>query len=498
MIDLILGLTELDFQLLGNRNSGTGTGAASFVSDVNEFPVPTSMYNETNLYRGGVRIERRRFHATLEEGGTTFRDDENLFQTPGSTNYGNLSAPYLGQTLYLTSLLSAYGIRGDSTYSKGVFTASPASWIDLYGQFLFSQPRTNVNYQQRDTGNLVLQSQLLFFSSQEYLATAEAKMPHTTGSAGAEIRPLRHVRIIEEWLTDRLHDSANSPSTNVLFGPLGQQTASIASLLAASLVTNYNQNQIDIFFDPTPKLTLRGGYRYVWGSADDGVLPPADLVTSDQAKLRRNVGIGSITFRPTAKLSLTGEAEGGASGGVYFATSLYDYQKARAQVRYQATKSLNILGDFDLLKNQNPTPGINYNFRAVQESFSLLWLPAGGKFGDFQASYSRSDLRSDIDYLEPESLQPELSAYRDNAHIGSGLFNFKLPHSVKLAAGGSFFISSGSRPTSYYQPMGKLTVPFQKHAQLFAEWTYYGYGEAFYLYEGFRTHAVIAGLRLLR
>lgn len=32
----------------------------------------------------------------------------------------------------------------------------------------------------------------------------------------------------------------------------------------------------------------------------------------------------------------------------------------------------------------------------------------------------------------------------------------------------------------------------------FAEWRYYGYGEAFYLYEGFRTHLLTAGLRLTR
>ena len=56
---------------------------------------------------------------------------------------------------------------------------------------------------------------------------------------------------------------------------------------------------------------LRGGYRYVWGDANDAVLPPAGLVSSDQAKLRRNVGIGGLTFRPRQKLSLTAEAEGG-------------------------------------------------------------------------------------------------------------------------------------------------------------------------------------------
>jgi hypothetical protein len=65
----------------------------------------------------------------------------------------------------------------------------------------------------------------------------------------------------------------------------------------------------------------------------------------------------------------------------------------------------------------------------------------------------------------------------------------------KLAAGGSFFLSSGSRPSSFYQPIAKLSAPLGKKITCFAEWRYYGYGEAFYLYEGFRTHLLTAGLR---
>ena len=41
----------------------------------------------------------------------------------------------------------------------------------------------------------------------------------------------------------------------------------LSSLLASTLVSNYSQEAIDVFFDATSKLTLRGGYRYVWGDA---------------------------------------------------------------------------------------------------------------------------------------------------------------------------------------------------------------------------------------
>jgi len=484
-----------------DRDSSTGTGATVFVTDANQFPVPNTLSDLTNVYRGGVRFELRRFHATLEQGGTTFRSDQSIYQNPGSTNVGNVLTPIFGEFTDLTSLLAAYGIRGDSVYSKGLFTANATSWMDLYGQFLFSQPDTNVHYQQADTGNLLLQSELLFYTSQQYLINAESKLPHTSGSLGTEIRPLRRVRIVESWLTDRLHNAGSLTSTQTLASAgVSQQ---MAALLASTLVTNYNQEETDVFYDATSKLMLHGGYRYVWGDANDAVLPPEGLASSDQAKLRRNVGLGGVTFRPTHKISVTGEAEGASSGGAYFRTSLYDYQKVRAQARYQLLNSLTFSADFTFLRNQNPIAGVNYDYQAEQESLSLYWAPSSGKLWDIQGSYTRSTLRSDIGFFDPGTLQTLNSLYRDDAHTATALFNIKLPRSgaklgPKLSAGGSFFISSGSQPTSYFQPVATLWLPIIKNISWFTEWRYYGYGEAFNLYEGFRTHLVTTGLRFSR
>jgi hypothetical protein len=60
------------------------------------------------------------------------------------------------------------------------------------------------------------------------------------------------------------------------------------------------------------------------------------------------------------------------------------------------------------------------------------------------------------------------------------------------------FISTGTLPTSYYQPMAKLWVPVSKHTEAFAQWWYYGYGEAFYPFQGFGTHLAAIGLRYTR
>lgn len=490
-----------------DRDSGSGAGVTTFVTDANTFPVPNTTHDVTNLYRGGIRVEMKKFHVTLEEGGTTFSDAQSVFQSPSqspsSTNFGNVTTPIFGQTTDLTGLLANYGVRGSSIYSKALLTVSVTSWLDFYGQFLFSDPKTTVNYQQADTGNFLLQSQVLFYTSQQYLVSSAAKLPHTTGSFGAEMRPFRRLRITESWLTDRLHNSGSAESLNTL-GSLNS-SQQMAALLASSLVTNYNQAEAMLYYDVTSKLVVHGGYRYVWGEASDVVLPAEGLASADQAALRRNVGLGGVTFRPSTKLSLKAEAEVGTSGGAYFRTSLYDYQKVRAQARYQALKTLNLAADFSALLNNNPTPGVNYNFRTQQESLSMFWSPGKvpGKVIDFEGTYTRSTVYSNIGFLDPGSLGKDTSLYRDNAHIASALLNLKLARGKKkdagemahITAGGSLFISSGSRPTSYYQPLVKLLVPVGKKITWFAEWRYYGYGEIFQMYEGFHANLMTTGLR---
>ena len=143
-----------------------------------------------------------------------------------------------------------------------------------------------------------------------------------------------------------------------------------------------------------------------------------------QARIRANCGVTSesaaVTFHPTKKISILGEVEIASSGGAYFRTSLYNYRKARAQARYQATASLSFSADFNLLDNQNPLPGINYDYRARQESLSFLWAPKDGKIWDFQGSYSRSAVYSNIGYLEPEVLTSQQSLLSRKCAHGHG------------------------------------------------------------------------------
>lgn len=495
-LDLFPGHRIIPYLAYG-RDSGAGTGITTFESDVNTYPVADHMFDKTDNYRGGVRLEFNHFHATLEQGGTTLRDDQQAYDS--TVNYGNnYPQQYFGQTLDLTNLVQAYGIRGDSIYTKGLFTANPFSWVDFSGQFLYSRPETNVNYTQLDAGNLVLQQAILFYTGEQALGFSAGKQPHSTGSLGFELRPLKRLRVLQTWMTDRMHTSAAGLVTDMILQPAASALTTTTTL-ASLLVMNYNQEQTDVLLEVTHKLTLHGGYRYVWGDAQTGNLLIAGP-GQESSELHQQVGIAGINFRASQKLSANVDFEGASTDHAYFRTSLYNYQKMRARARYQLVSTLALQASFSLLNNQNPTTGINYDFLSRQNSLSAVWTPS--KRVSVVGEYTRSTLRSNIGYLEPEYLSPETSLYRDNAHNANALVDLALPGYAKLAPhlafGGSLFISSGSRPTTYYQPLARLSLPLHKGLVWKSEYRYYGYGEDFYQYEGFRAHLLQTGLAISR
>src|SRR5207237_912815 len=135
-----------------------------------------------------------------------------------------------------------------------------------------------------------------------------------------EIRPFRRLRIIESISTNRLHDvPAIGSFASVPVGPVTP---------AQRLEWNYSQQEVDVLYDLFSKLTLRGGYRYVWG---DSRVPSPNLSEAgpfEDVELRQQVGIAGFTFRFNQKLTANFDFEGASSSHAYFRTSLYDYQKA--------------------------------------------------------------------------------------------------------------------------------------------------------------------------
>ncbi len=282
---------------------------------------------------------------------------------------------------------------------------------------------------------------------------------------------------------------------------LSGQPLTASSLASADrLVMNYNQEQVDVLFDLTSRFILRGGYRYVWG---DATIPPALVLGNlpdESGLLRRNVGLAGLTYRSAAKLRIGLEYEGSPGDRSYFRTSLNDYQRARIQARYQALASLLLTAHFGVLKNENPAPGVNFDYLSRDNTLSAYWTPAAGKRLSILAEYSRTTLSSDISYRDPGTGASDQSSYRERAHTGTLLAEIPLPArgglAPKLSLGGSFFDSGGTSPARYYQPFGKILAPLGKRVQWNAEWRWYSLSQPLYFYEGFRTHQFTTGFRL--
>lgn len=501
-LDLFPGRHILPY-LAFDRNSGYGHGIETFVNGPsNEYPVPTLLRDSTNNFRGGVRFEYNRFHITVEQGGTTYNDDDQATST--INQLGDNLVPLLGQQLKLTGLNQAYGIRGTSIYSKGLATLHLNSNMDVYGQFLFSQPKTTVNFNEVANGNFAQISTLLFYSSQLTIGTGAANQPHTTGQVGYESRMFHnHLRFMWALMTDHYHDAASPFVVQNLSGftaPFGgTPVPTVITALNYGQAVNYEQQQFDLIYDLGSKITLRGGVRFVYGDAT--VLAGQTSQTGNlvSGKLNRTIALGGFTYHASQKLSVNLDYEGASSDNIYFRTSLNDYSKGRARAKYQFNPALTVQARFTVLDNQNPDPSIKYSFRSRDNALSVFWTPKGGKRVSLMGEYDRSTVNSNISYLGL-FLSPQTSIYRENGHSATAALNVSLPgfEAAKLTVGGSLYVSAGTRSTQYYQPLARLSLPLHKNVYWNTQWEYYGYGEQLYLFEGFRTHVFETGLRVTK
>ncbi len=482
-----------------SREGRRGDGTTDFVLQENEYAVPTLYDDHTNVYRAGIRFEYTRFHVTLEQGAFNFSDDQQVSSGAVSPNPGNLTTPFLGQQLFLTSGQEAYGVRADGMFSKALFTANPAPWIDLYGQFLYSDARTKTNFTANAAGNIFDFTSFAFYTGLIDSLGALARAPHPSGSAGFELRPLRRVRILESWMTDRMHDASSALLNEQLLLAGGAPVSPTAALTSSLFVVNYNQQEVNVLFDATSKLTLRVGHRYIWGDTSE---PPALVfegqgLTRESAQLSRNVALGGLVFRAAGKLRISADLEASPGDHAFFRTSLNDYQRGIVRARYQFSPELQFAAQFSVLNNQNPAPAIRLDTLSRYNTVSAYWTPAGGKKFSLLAEYARSTLRSRCDFLTPSTLTPGVFFYRDNAHTGTLLADIPLTVGSlqpKLSFGGSFFVSSGSRPMRFYEPQAKVSVPIRNHVQWYTEWRWYAMSQPFYLYEGFRSQQFVIGL----
>ncbi len=481
------------------NSSGSGRGITVYVPSLNNYPVPNDLRDSQRTFREGVRIEYNRFHVTVEAGQYHFKDDQRVYEnSPG--NPGDRTTPFNGQQLLLRTLQQSYGIRGDATYWRGSVTANPVSWIDFFGNYLYTLPKIDTNYFEAATGVFAESAVLPVFTRQQQLWSAIAKQPHTSAHAGFELRPFSRLRIIESYYTDRLHTASGGQGTLIGAG---------ASVLGAAdrLVTTYNQQQVEALVDVTSKITVRGGHRYTWGESSLRAPTLAAFTGLENGSLSRHTGLAGVTYRAIPGIWLSGELEIAKSDRVYYRTSLQDYERYKARLRWQVLPSLNLtlasayLTNSTANKNTLPLIG-DYDVRTLDHSVSAMWSPKGGERFRLLGEYARQNWRSDTLYVGLPFAQRERSLYREDVHAGTFLGDF-VPalgkgRAPRFSLGGSWFRGAGTRPATFLQPLIRTSFPLHKRIEFIAEWRYWGFSQALFRGESFRTNQTTISLRFFQ
>ena len=272
--------------------------------------------------------------------------------------------------------------------------------------------------------------------------------------------------------------------------PDSNGTFSTSSADATGLKFNLSQNQLEGVVNLTPRLSIRGGHRYVW--SDSQITLNDEL---NKVSLTRSIGLAGFSYRLPRKASLSLDFEIGNGSRIYTRTDILDYKKVRLRGRYQFWNSLMVNGSFSLLNNQNGQSGINNDFKSHGYTVALAYTPKGSDRLVASLQYSRADLNSDILFIIPQLLTTDHSLYIADSNYGGGEVDLKLVRNARINFGGALISTTGNLPLRFYQPHAGFVIPLQKHVALVTDWRYYRYKESNLALQSFKTNLITGGFR---
>ena len=322
---------------------------------------------------------------------------------PASTalNYGDRTTPVLGGTRYSMRLTQTYGIRGSSLYTRVLGTASP---------FSLDEPVRPVSAQRCEDATRGTST------SPAATSRCSARCCCTAGNTiwvpapparrtrwstrALEFRPFRRLRIIESFTTNRYNATGDGALTEQsLFTP-GSSLPALVSALSTPQVVNTNQQQLDGILDVTSKITVRGGWRHVWGDATvrAGSLDPNGPLGLRPIEAQCGAGRGDdpAMAETLVERGLRRGEDGIRTFSAPASTTTIRCGRGRATRRCE---SLCFQANFRFLDNQNPTAGVKYDLRSRDNSLAAYWTPGGGKRFSVMAEYDRYTMSSSIKYL---------------------------------------------------------------------------------------------------
>ena len=316
------------------------------------------------------------FHVTLEQGGTTFKDDDQTV-TNATLIAGNVTTPFLGQTLSLSSLNQWYGIRGSSIYSRVLGTALPRPGSTSTASSSTAGRKSTSLYRGRH--RRLPRSRLRSFSIPDRRTWAPRRHPaayHRRSwfraappPAPADSRMLDHRPLSPTPASPVLAEqSLLAPALAAPFHPYERSTIPVPRWNPAT--------EVDVILDvlsnlPPRRLPLCLGRCQVPAANSGRPQPgrrPAEASRSDwpacTISLRRNYG--ELGFRRRVQQQRL------------FPHQPLQLPEGAHAVRLPGAESLAFEASFPVLDNENPASNYSLQFPEPRQRLFVLWAPAGG------------------------------------------------------------------------------------------------------------------------
>jgi len=497
---------DADFRIhLGyDRNAQFGTSFTTFPIGLDEFLLIDPLRTTTDDYRAGVDFRLGRAFFTLEQGFRRFKNDVHTNQSPGMINTGNSLSPgnptsENPQQIVLTGFNRAMGIRGSvPTTRLGIH--SPLSKTLLFtGRFVYSDANIDFGRSEALAGTLFDSTVLRYFTAQTSTSGGQASRPNALADAAVNYHPHKRLTLTN---TSRFNhfDIAGGVFTRTtqslgadLHGnpPLPNEQRQTTEALDARTFINSFFNQWEGIVAVTRRLTVRAGHRFVHRRVS--LLRPG-LAQEEESTVNTHVFIGGLSFRAANDLRLFSQVEHGSSDNVFTRISPYQFTRLRIRSEYRPTNTLTLGGQVFVTDSRNPTPLLDSLRHNRGFSITTSWMPHD-RFG-MTLSYSRSDVTSSTNIVEPRCCTLQRSSYTADDNFADGDLDFRPIRNLRIALGYSVVNSQGTFPLNFHQPRALLSYDFPSRVTWMIGWRWYGYNEKGVSIQDYRAHTLTSSLKI--
>ncbi len=475
-----------------DRSKRRGPVRTTLTTGGDEFVLSSLYDNYANDFRGGINLNLSRFSLLLEQGYRQYRD-RNSFNSTGPQS-GNSLRRIFGQDINLNDYEGNTDTTANIPFSNAVAVFQPVEQLSFRANMSYSMAGLEPHFSDAMTGNFFSLAQSAFFRGQNQQVFGQVKKPSFFGDFSAEFAPFSRFRLVESVKTYNFHVSGSAFSNLVYlqFEPvletgIRDQFSQLTSLDSFMSFDNLTQELQGMFY-VTSRLMARLGHRFE--RRDIAVDSP-----EDKFKYDRNVVIAGLSYDFSMRNRISAEYEHGTTDRPIMRTDAVDFHRARLRGRFSPFEKLEFSGNATLFDTDNDIPDLD--FTSLQRNYALDVTYAITPRVSFSAGAERSDLRTNIFYLIPQTLRLDEFFYREKGNFGNALLSLTLIKNATVSLGYSVWGTSGNFPLTYHRPVARVELPVHERFSFYGQWNYYEYNEKVnFLPQDYRTNQATFGFRV--